>query len=259
MGILNNFKRYWKFSVYSAKCELNTDVGNLRLGWFWWILEPALFMMVYAVVFSVVFGREMKYLMAYIAAGITMWQFFDRTLLSSITTIKRYVGMLNRVYIPKYILLFSNMMLNFFRMAIGFLIVLALMIRYRIPLSLSMLYFFPILAVFLLITFGISVWLLHFGVYLPDLKKICPVVLQVLFYMSGVFYSVKGRLAELVGGVFVTLNPVGTLLYEARNVLLYGGECAWGQILAWFIVGLVLSVSGVKVVSKYETEYLKVI
>ena len=259
MGILYNFKRYWKFSIHSAKCELNTDVGNLRLGWLWWILEPVLFMLVYAFVFSIVFDRQMKYLMAFIAAGNAMWSFFNRTVIGSITTVKHYAGMLNRVYIPKYVLLFSNMVRNLFKMFISFLIVVAFMVCYRIPVSVTMLSFIPILCVFLLITFGVSVWMLHFGVYLPDLKKLCPVALRVLFYMSGVFYSVKGKMAEIAGGFLVKLNPIGTLLYEARNALLYGGECAWGQILMWFVVGLVLTVSGVLVVSKYEAEYLKVI
>lgn len=259
MDFFKNIKKYWKFSLYSAKCDLNTDVGNLRLGWLWWILEPVLFMCVYAAVFSIVFGRQMQYLMAYISGGIMLWNFFNRSVLNSVTLVKRYSGMLNRVYIPKYVLVFSNLLLNLFKMLISFLIVLAFMIIYRIPFNISMLLSIPVVAVFMLLTFGISVWLLHFGVYLPDLKKVTPVVLQVLFYMSGVFYSLKGKLEEIAGGLFVKLNPTGVLMYEVRNLLFYGGECAWDQVLIWLVVGLILSVTGVKMVIRHEADYLKVI
>ena len=104
--------------------------------------------------------------------------FFSKAISSSDQLVKRYAGLLNRVYLPKYVLVVSTMILNGFKMLINFLIVAVFMVYYRIPLNFTMLQFIPVLLVFIVLTFGISVWMLHFGVYLPDVKKGCDVLLR---------------------------------------------------------------------------------
>lgn len=254
-----NCRKYWSFCCYSAYCQLNIEIVGMRLGWIWWLLEPALNMCVYSFVFSVVFGRQMTYLMAFISTGVMMWGFFQRNVLNSVGLVKRYSGLLNRVYMPKYVLVISHLMLNAFKMLISSLIVVFFLIYYEVPLQLSALQLIPILLVYGIITFGFSVWLMHFGVYLPDLKKVCSVLLQVLFYISGVFYSLTDRLDSALSASLLNFNPVARLMFEARNVLLYGENCSWGHLAIWFAVGIFLSVTGVQAVVRHERSYMKVI
>lgn len=254
-----NCRKYWNFCSYSALCQRNSEVARTHLGWLWWLLEPALSMAVYTFVFQVIFGRKMTYLMAYISTGIMMWGFFQRNVLGSVNLVSQYSGLLKRVYMPKYILVISNMMLNGFKMLISGLIVIFFMFYYQVPLHWTVLQIIPVFLVFAVFTFGASVWLLHLGVYLPDLKKICPVILRVLFYFSGVFYDMTSHLDPALSGILLNLNPVARLMHDARNVLLYGTGCSWTALLLWLAVGIVLSVTGVVVVVRYERNYMKVI
>ena len=258
-NFIKNCSKYWNFCCHSAYCQLNIEVAGMKLGWLWWLLEPALTMGIYTFVFSVVFGRQMPCLMGFISSGVMMWGFFNRMALGSVGLVKRYVGLLSRVYMPKYILVISNMMLNAFKMAIAFLIVAFFLVFYKVPLSLTMLQFIPVLLVFFLFTFGVSTWLMHFGVYLPDLRKVITVLMQVLFYLSGVFFELNNRLGEGIGAILLNVNPVARLMYEARNVLLYGVDCSVTHLTIWFVVGLVLSITGICKVTRYEREYLKVV
>lgn len=254
-----NCRKYWSFCCYSAYCQLNIEVVGMRLGWLWWLLEPALTMGIYTFVFQVVFGRQMPSLMAFISIGVMVWGFFQRNVLGSVGLVRRYAGLLNRVYIPKYILVISNMMLNAFKMLIAGLIVVFFLFYYQVPLHLTALQLIPIFAVFGIVTFGISVWLMHWGVYLPDLRKICSVLLQVMFYISGVFYDLTERLDPILGNVLLNVNPVARLMRETRNVLLYGTDCSWPHLALWLAVGLALSVSGVITVVRRERNYMKVV
>ena len=256
---LKNCCKYWNFCRYSARCQLDGEVIGMRLGWLWWLLEPALTMSVYSFVFTVVFGRNMTYLMAYISSGVMMWGFFQRSVLGSVGLVKRYSGLLNRVYMPKYILVISSLMLNAFKMLIAFLIVAFFLAFYQVPLQLTMLQFIPVLMVLMVFTFGVSTWLMHFGVYLPDIRKVVSVMLQVVFYISGVFYELNDRLGDGVGTILRNYNPVARLMYEGRNVLLYGQNASVGGLCFWLAVGLILSVTGVALVTRYERDYLKVI
>ena len=256
---LKNCRKYWNFCRYSAHCQLNVEVVGMRLGWLWWLLEPALTMGIYTFVFTVVFGRKMTYLMAYISSGVMMWGFFQRTVLGSVGLVKRYAGLLNRVYMPKYMLVISSIMLNGFKMLIAFLIVGFFLLYYQVPLQLTMLQFLPVLGVLMVFTFGVSVWLMHFGVYLPDLRKVVSVLLQVLFYISGVFYELNDRLGDGLGIILRNFNPVARLMYEGRNVLLYGVDCSVPSLCIWLAIGIVISVSGITVVTRHERNYMKVI
>ena len=50
-----DFKKYYNYTVYSAKSSLKSEVANSRLNWLWWILDPLFFMLVYMFVSVVVF------------------------------------------------------------------------------------------------------------------------------------------------------------------------------------------------------------
>ena len=254
-----NCKKYWNFCCYSAYCQLNREVAGMKLGWVWWLLEPALFMCVYAFVFSMVFASKMTYMMAYISSGVMLWGFFNRMILGSVSIVKTYSGLLKRVYMPKYVLIVSRMMLSAFKMAIAFLIVIFFLFYYQIPFSLTMLQFIPVLAVYFLFTFGVSLWIMHWGVYLRDLKKIISVLMRVLFYFCGVVYNLNTRLGTGVGKIMLTVNPVARLMHEARNVLLYGKNCSVKHLLLWFVVGIIITITGIQKVTRYERDYLKVI
>lgn len=256
---IKNCRKYWNFCCHSAYCQLNIEVAGMKLGWIWWLLEPALTMGIYTFVFAVVFGRSMTYLMGFVATGVMMWGFFQRTVIGSVGLVKRYSALLSRVYMPKYILVISSLMLNAFKMLIAFLIVVFFLFYYRVPLTLTMLQFIPVLLVFSLFTFGVSIWLMHFGVYLPDLRKIISVLMQVLFYLSGVFFELNSRLGNGLGKILLDFNPVGRLMHEARNVLLYNTDCSVTHLLIWLAVGIVITVTGIHTVTRYEREYLKVV
>ena len=45
---INDVKKYYNYTIYSAKSELKSEVSNSYLNWIWWVLEPLCFMMIYA-------------------------------------------------------------------------------------------------------------------------------------------------------------------------------------------------------------------
>lgn len=47
MKFFKDIKKYWSYTVRSAKAELKSEVASSYLSWLWWILDPLLFMMVY--------------------------------------------------------------------------------------------------------------------------------------------------------------------------------------------------------------------
>ncbi len=254
-----DIKKYYKYAVYSAKAELKSEVASSYLSWLWWILDPLLFMMVYAFVSAVVFNASEKYFLAFVFVGISCWDFFNRTVKQSVKLVSANSHIVSKVYLPKFILIFVKIGNNGFKMLISFALVVGMMCLYRVPLSWNMLYFFPIMVVLILVTFAFSVWLLHFGVFVEDLSNLINAFLRLVFYLSGIFYSISSRVPEPYQSLLLMFNPVALIMEDLRRTCLYGELPHRKILLAWAVVGIVLSVLGIRTIYKSENSYVKVI
>ena len=132
---IGDLKRYYRYIFYSAKSILKQEVADSFLNWVWLILNPIMFMLVYSFVQIAIFGNETKYLASFLFIGLTCWNFFNPCITGSIRMIKRYQGIISKVYVPKYVFLLSNMLVNSFKTLISFGLVIISLIAYRIPFS----------------------------------------------------------------------------------------------------------------------------
>lgn len=258
----NDAKKYYNYEVRSAKTSLKTEVANSYLNWIWWILDPLLSMMIYYLIFGVVFKAKEPFFVVFLFIGQTMWAFFNKNVVQSVKMIKRNKPIVSKVYIPKFVLLFSNMMMNGFKMMISWAIVLIMMLIFRVEPTWYMLCYIPIMIVLILVTFAICVNLMHFGVFVEDLGNVVNIAMQLLFYMTGIFYSIDSRLGEdypAVATILTYCNPIALLVRDMRNVLIYGQAPSWGALAIWTVIALVFSAIGVRTIYKNENSYVKVI
>lgn len=256
---INDVKKYMEYAVYSAKSILKAEVSNSHLSWAWWILDPLLFMMVYSFISVVVFGRSEKYLAAFIFIGLSSWNFFSITIKQSVKLVTRNSGIVSKIYMPKYILIFTQMMVNAFKMTISYILVIGVMIIYRVPVTYRIVYVIPILIALFAITFGISAICLHFGVFVEDLYNVINILLKLVFYLAGVFYNITKRVDPPYSDILLKLNPVAYLMQSMRECMIYSTTPNIKWLIIWLVIGFSLSAIGVYVIYKYENSYVKVI
>lgn len=255
-------KKYYNYEVRAAKSSLKTEVASSYLNWIWWILDPLLSMMIYYVIFGLVFKAKEEYFIPFLFIGQTIWAFFNKNVVQSVKLIKRNKAIVSKVYIPKFVLLFTNMMVNGFKMLISWVIVIVMMAIFKVELSPYILCFIPILLLLVLVTFAISINLMHFGVFVVDLGNVVSIAMQLMFYMTGIFFSIDSRLGAdhpAIAKVLTYGNPVALLIRDMRNVLLYQQAPNWLALGIWTIVALVFAIIGVRTIYKNENSYVKVI
>jgi teichoic acid transport system permease protein len=252
-------KKYFPYAVRSAKADLKSDVANSYLNWLWWILEPLCMMLIYAVIFGVVFNASEKYFPVFIFIGITMWGFFSKSIMISVSVVRMNKAIISRVYMPKYILLLSKMFVNAFKMMISFIIIAIMMVFYHMRITWNIIYVLPLLIVLFLFTFGIGTILMHYGVFISDLSNAISILLSMLMYFTGIFYSISKRIPAPFGKVLENYNPLAYLISGMRNVLIYGRPISRRCLVAWGIVSIIVIAIGVSNIYRNENSYVKVI
>ena len=164
-----NIKKYYKYAVRSAKAELKSEVADSYLNWLWWIIEPFAFMIIYTFVFGYIFKNNTPYFASFVMIGVMCWDFFNRMLSGSVKLILNNRELVTKVYIPKYILLLSKSFTYMIKMGISFGLCLGLMAFQGVPLSWHIIFIIPIFIIIYILSFGIGLVLMNYGVSFDDL------------------------------------------------------------------------------------------
>lgn len=253
-----NIKNHYKYAIYQAKAELKSEIANSYLSWIWWILDPLFYMLIYTFVVQVVFKSNQPGFPVFVFIGLTANDFFSRMLSNSVKTVKNNIGIVNKVYVPKYVFLLSKSFVFLFKFMISFALILILMIVFRIPYTFQMLNFPLIMLSLYSVSFGIGTILLHFGVFVEDLANIIAIVLRMLFYFSGIFYDIGARIPKPFSTILLIFNPIAAIIHQFRKSFFYGVFPNYILLLIWFVIGVILSVIGITLIHKYEDSYAKI-
>lgn len=252
-------RKYWQYTVYAAKTDLKAEVANSYLNRLWWLLEPFFNMLVYVVVFGQVMGNSIRNYATFVFSALLMWNFFSKTINYSVKLIRSNKDIVTKVYIPKFILLISDMILNMFKLLFSLIVLAVMLLIFKIQIGIQILWVLPAYAIMILFAFGIGMIFLHFGVYVDDLSYAVGILLNMLMFLSGIFYEVMTTLPGPLNTVMMCLNPVALFVDTMRNALLYNQLCNLPLIGIWLLISIILCCVGVHIVYKNENSYVKVV
>ena len=252
-----DIKKYRHYIWYSSKAQLKSEVAGSHLGWLWWFLDPFFFMLVYTFIGLVVIDRNMQYFPCFVFIGLQSWNYFSKTLNSSIKAVRKNKSIIKKIYLPKEMLVVILQMTNFIKMAISYLIIVALMIVMRVPVDWHLLYAIPLMLELTLFTFGLSSIFMHFGVYVEDMSNIVAVILRLAFYLTGIFYDIMTKVPEPYCNIMALGNPIAYMIIELRNCIIYKGTPDPLFYFIWLGVSVLLCIIGVNLVYRNENNYAK--
>ena len=255
---INDVRKYWDYIIYQTKAELKSEIINSYLGWIWLFLEPLCFMLIYTFIAGVVFGSKTDYFPVFVFSGLSIWNFFNKTVSASVKVVAKNKDIVTKVYVPKFVLLLVRLFVNLFKMIVTFGLLFIFMIFFRVPISWNLLWVIPVILCSILVTFGISSIFMHFGVFIDDLVNLTAIGLKFMFYLSGIFYDIPDRVPAPYNKILLCCNPTAFLITSFRNSLIYCQSVDVLLLLLWFVLGFTLSLVGVRTIYKYENTYVKV-
>ena len=263
----SDIQKFKNYVAYSARSELKAEVAGSFLSWLWWFLDPLLYMLVYSFIAVLIFRSGEPHFAVFVFIGLNCWTFFSKTIKTAVRLVASNKNIVTKVYIPKHMFVLSKMCVYGFKMFVSFGLTAVFLIYDGVfvdpvKITWTVLYIIPLFALLFVGTFAVSLFIMHFGVFIEDLNNVITVVLQLGFYASGIFYSLENRLTgslAWVAKLLTTCNPVALIMADMRAVILGNGEVHLLAFAIWFVAALIVSVFGIRLIYRFENSYVKII
>jgi lipopolysaccharide transport system permease protein len=202
--------------------RISVRYKQTSLGVLWAVLQPLLTMVIFTGVFSVLAKMPSEgapfALFAYTA--LLPWTFFSTTVANATNSLVTHTALITKVYFPREILPLTYLVAGAFDFAIGFVVLLALMAWFHVPLTLQMVNLIPVMALLAAWSLAVSLVLAAVQVRFRDIGVALPVLLQLWMFGSPVIYP----LSALPGSwrSWYLLNPMAGIVSSCRDILLKG-------------------------------------
>lgn len=207
--------------LYRGVSELRAEANRSYLGIVWWVMEPLLYVGVFYLVFDLGLRRGGDGFVPYLLCGLVPWKWFEGTVRSASTVLPASVGLMGQLYLPKYLLPLAVTVTNTlkFFIILGILLVfLSLMGTSWLSSALPWLLF--LFAAQLALILGVGGLAAALVPLLPDLRYVVTYGLTMLFFMSGIFFSLADLSPQ--AQFYLAFNPMLHIIDGYRAVLLHG-------------------------------------
>jgi len=255
-NIKYTFKKYSFLMQQLVSRDFKVKYKRSFLGILWSLLYPVLMMAVMAIVFSNVFKFStpgVNYLV-YLLTGLTFFNYFSEASNLAMSSVVANFGLINKVYIPKYIFPISKCLfvgINFLLTLIPLYIVIFATgtgvnwWHFLLPYSFVCLFLF---------TVGMGLILSTISVFMRDMFYIYGILITIWTYLTPIMYDISLISAKLQ--IILKLNPLYQFINFARTIILYGNCPTIGQFAGCGVSALVIFFLGIVVFRKNQDKFI---
>lgn len=266
-----NLKEIWDYRdllTLFVKRTITVQYKQTILGPLWWIIQPALTVIMYMVVFGGIAGiptdgvpQPLFYL-----GGVCMWQYFSSCLTGTSNTFVTNAGIFGKVYFPRLIMPLSTVTSNLVRFGIQLGLFVIVYIYYAIIGQAPSPNWYLLLApVLVLMMAGLA---LGFGVIISsmttkyrDLQILFSFFVSLWMYATPIVYPLSQVAGKKALGMdlqlIMCLNPVTPIIETFKYGALSAGEfIGWGWLVYSLIFMIVTLGLGILMFNKVQKSFM---
>ena len=252
--LIDNFKKYSFLISQLVGSSFKTKYKRSVLGIFWSFLNPLFTMIVQYFVFSNLFRFDIDNYHIYLLIGITFWGFFSTSISRSLWSIVRNAQLIKKVYVPKWIYVFSEIISSFIDLSISVIPLFVLIVFSGIKYNRTVWLVIIPIACLVIFTIGFGMMMAAFMVYFRDIEHIWAVVSMIWMYATPIFYSME-VLPENVRGL-LKYNPLYMVIDFVRTCILKGISPYPGIYVSCFISAVIMFIVGSLTFKKLQDGFL---
>jgi lipopolysaccharide transport system permease protein len=248
-------------TLHFVRREMRSRYLGSISGGLWALIQPLAQLAIYGFVWAYVFkmrapggDSSTTAIVPFLALGVWPWNAFSEAIMRSTTAIQDNAGLIGKVALPRWILVFSTAASSFLLHGLGFCAILLLLKLLGMPINLLWL---PIaLLVFLqlfVLALGFAFLFSAVQVFLRDLSQVLAQVMPLWMFLSPVLYS-REYLPVAYRG-WLDLNPFSFYPEIFRAMLLVLGEVSALAVIVAFAVAVAVLLIGFVVFRRLDPRF----
>jgi len=193
-----------------------------RLGQLWQVLTPLLNSAVYYLIFGILFeqNRGIEHYIAYLVTGVFIFAFTERSIVVGSTVMRANLPLIRALHFPRACLPLAYVMVEFQQLLLSMLVMFAIVLGDREPLTWYWLYLVPALALQATFNMGAALIMARLGAGAADFSQLIPFLTRIWRYFCGVMYSLTSLPSYATLPTFakdlIALNPAAVYISLAR-------------------------------------------
>jgi len=222
---LRELTRYFDLIHSLSQHRIRVRYKQSALGLAWAIMQPLSLMLIYTVIFSFVAKVQTNgapYAI-FVFVGLLPWTYFSTALTSATNSLVSHINLITKVYFPREILPLTYVIAAFFDFMIASSMLAIMMIYYRVPLTLKLLYAGPIILIMTIFVMAMALVFSAIQVRFRDVGVGLPLLLQIWMFATPVVYplSTAAKLPTTLRVLYL-LNPMVGIIENFRRAVLLG-------------------------------------
>ena len=268
-----DFAELWHYRDLTSlfvKRNIITQYKQTILGPLWYIVQPALTVVMYMVVFGGIAGigtdgvpQPLFYL-----AGTAMWQYFADCLTKTSNTFVDNAGIFGKVYFPRLVMPVANVISNLLRFGIQLGFFAIVYVVYSIFDPTCQAHFtwyalmFPVLVAMLAgLALGFGTLISAMTTKYRDLQVLFSFIVQLWMYATPIVYPLSKTNSMMWCGIpvhtLMCLNPVTPIIETFKYGFLGCGDfVGWRWLMYSFVFMVVLISLGVVVFNRVQKNFM---
>ncbi len=242
--------------IYLVISGLKAQHKNTFLGYFWWLLDPLLGVLIYYFVVVIVFHRPggADYGI-FLVIGMIVWRWLSSTVSSASKSILSQSGIITQVYLPKAIFPIGATLTQFINFGFGLLVIAIFFVFFNVIPGVNVVWLPFIITMQMFFMMAIAFPIAYVCVFVRDIDNIVNHLMRLWFFGSPVIWY-EDMIPEK-GRWLLDINPMTYFLASYRNVLMHDSNPNYIPLLYIGTISLMFIILIVNYYSHYEHKIIK--
>lgn len=250
---LKNLLQYRDLLIVFIWRNFSIKYRQTVLGVLWAIFQPLSLTLLFYLIFRTTEHASPLFFLT----GLICWNFFSLSLASNIPVLTAHYSLVTKINFPREVLPISMVALAFIDYLIAWGVFIVFAIIDHLPFSPAALWSVPLTLLLVLFTLSLSLVFSCLNVFYRDLQLASNFFIQLMFFTSPVFYSVKYMGPKFKA--FLHLNPLTFIIENFRRCLLDGEPVNVFHFFILLVFLIILLLLSFNLFKKVERKFADVI
>lgn len=244
-----------RFTWQFALSQLKLKYRYTSLGFFWNFLEPALYLAVLSLVFSVINRMDIGDYAVFLFGALLPWRYFEKVVNTCMDSIVGGDWLLKKMYVSPFALPVTRWIVAtfelFFSLVVMFVFLAALRHPWTVHLTILPLAILP----WAMLGLGVGFIAAVMFTFFRDIRTIIQLFLMLLFFSSPILFKADLFQRGTLQAIMLTLHPI-TYFAALFQKPIY--HAAWPSLVDWgvsFGISILMLMVGISMVNRYKGEF----